>query len=81
MWLCGTSSTVLAAASVAAGGGGGEITQPHLLPTHPRSVPRKRYNQMSSVGPEGNATAVLPALWLLWCAPKLIELCRKFPVK
>lgn len=66
MWLCGTSSTVLLTANVAAGGGGGgEITQPHLLPTHPRSVPRKQCNQMSSMGPEGNATTVLPALWLL----------------
>lgn len=46
-------------------GGGGEITQPHLLPTHPRSVHRKQYNQINSMGAEDNATTVLPALWLL----------------
>lgn len=68
MQLWGTSSTMLPAAGVAGeGGGAGEMTQPHLLPTHPRSVHRKRYNQINSMRPEENATTVLPALWLL-CA-------------
>lgn len=62
--LCSTSSSMLPTANVAAGGGG-EIKQPHFLPTHPRSVPRKQYNQMSLMGPEGNSTTVLPPLWLL----------------
>lgn len=77
MQLWGTSSTMLPAAAVAGEGGGGEITWPHLLPTHPRSLHRKQYNQTNSMGLEENATTVLPAL----CLPKLIQLCRKFPVK
>lgn len=54
---------VLSAAGAAAEGGG-EITQPHLLPTLPRSVHRKWYNLFNSTGQEENATIVLP-LWFL----------------
>lgn len=49
----GTSSTLLPAAGVAVeGGGGGEITQPSPLPTPPKSVHRRLYNQINSMGPE-----------------------------
>lgn len=65
MELWDTSSTVLPAAGVAVEGGGGEITQPYLLPTHPRSVHRKQYNQINFMGPEDNASTVLPTSWLL----------------
>lgn len=61
MWLCSTSPAVLPTANAAAERGGGEVTQPHL-PTPPGSVPRRWYNQMGLTGPEGNATAVAPAL-------------------
>lgn len=54
----GTSSTVLLAAGVAVEGGG-EIAQPHLLPTPPKSVHRRQYNQINSMGPEENATTAL----------------------
>lgn len=54
VWLCSSSSTTLPTPSIAprsdGRGDGGEATHPHLLPTHPRSVPRKRYNKMSSMG-------------------------------
>lgn len=66
MQLWGASSTVSPAADVALEGGG-EITQPHLLPTPPRSVHRRQYNQINSMGPDESATTALPALCLL-CA-------------
>lgn len=78
MQLCGTSSTLLPTVNVAARAGGGEITKPYLLPTHPRSVPRKQYNQMSSMGPERNVTAVLSGLWLLWVLQNWLNCLENF---